>query len=146
MATERRDVIVLAAQATTAVFAVVQLAGVLVKPARAVAFGVDALLFAAGSAIFFWAYAVAVGRSRTDEIGIGGLFFLAGPDTAPRPVKVALLTTLAVHVAVAVAAAAARPFTSLAFGVLTPLSTLALVGLWGAKHGRFGARGDRPSR
>jgi hypothetical protein len=29
MATERRDVIVLAAQATTAVFAVVQLAGVL---------------------------------------------------------------------------------------------------------------------
>ena len=146
MAADRRDGIVRAAQLSTAAFAAVQLAGVLAKPARAVALGVDALLFAAGIAIFFWAYAVAVGRSRTDEIGIGGLFFLAGPETAPKPVKVALLTTLAVHVVVAVAAAAARPFTSLAFGVLTPLSTLALVGLWGAKHGRFGARGDQPSR
>jgi hypothetical protein len=34
----------------------------------------------------------------------------------------------------------ARPFTSLAFGVLSPLFGLAMAGLWGARHGSFGAR------
>ena len=43
---------------------------------------VSLVLFALGMLAFVWAYAVAVGRSRTDLIGIGGLFFLAG--SAPR--------------------------------------------------------------
>ena len=59
-------------------------ATVVLGPIRYVAVGVDLALFVLGIAVFFWAYAVAVGRSRDVEIGIGGLFFLAGRDTAPR--------------------------------------------------------------
>jgi hypothetical protein len=97
-------------------------------------------MFMAGIGIFFWAYAIAVGRSRTDSIGIGGLFFLAGPDTAPSSDKRHLLASLAAQTAIALASAGARPFTTLAFGVLTPLYGLALTGLYGARHGRFGRR------
>jgi hypothetical protein len=107
---------------------------------RAVAAATAIGLFVAGIGLFFWAYAVAVQRSRTDAIGIGGLFFLAGKDTAPASTKRALLGALAAQTAIALATAAARPFTSLAFGVLTPLFGLALTGLWGARHGRFGPR------
>lgn len=122
------------------VFAATAIAAVLTRsasvPAAAVALG----LFAAGIVIFFWAYAVAVGRSRTDAIGIGGLFFLAGEGTAPAAIKRALLLSLGVQVAVGLATAIARPFTSLAFGVLAPLYGLALTGLWGARKGTFGPR------
>ena len=45
---------------------------------------VSLVLFAVGMVVFVWAYAVAVGRSRTDLIGIGGLFFLAGSAPAAR--------------------------------------------------------------
>lgn len=106
---------------------------------RPVAAAVALLLFAAGIGLFFWAYAVAVGRSRTDAIGIGGLFFLAG-DVAPRPVRRAMVGSLAAQAVIALATAGARPFTSLAFGVLSPLYGLALTGLWGARHGQFGSR------
>lgn len=137
------DPIVRASAAGTVVFAVSAIAAVLTKaatiPAAAVALG----LFAAGIGIFFWAYAIAVNRSRTDAIGIGGLFFLAGETTAPRPVKRVLLGLLATQTVVGLATAAARPFTTLAFGVLVPLFGLALTGLWGARHGRFGPRRDR---
>lgn len=137
------DPIVRASWLGTLVFAVTAVAAVLTRaatiPAAAVALG----LFAAGIGIFFWAYAVAVNRSRTDAIGIGGLFFLAGAETAPRPVKRALLASLTVQTVVALATAGARPFTTLAFGVLVPLYGLALTGLWGARHGRFGPRRGR---
>jgi Kef-type K+ transport system membrane component KefB len=137
------DPIVRASWIGTLVFALTAVAAVLTRaatiPAAAVALG----LFAAGIGIFFWAYAIAVNRSRTDAIGIGGLFFLAGAETAPRPVKRALLAALGAQTVVALATAAARPFTTLAFGVLVPLYGLALTGLWGARHGRFGPRRGR---
>jgi hypothetical protein len=104
----------------------------------AVSVGVAMILFFAGIGIFFWAYAVAVGRSRTDLIGMGGLFFLAG--SAPRSVQRSLLGSLAVEVVVALATAAVHPFTPLAFGVLAPMFGLALCGLWGARHGTFAPR------
>ena len=107
---------------------------------RAVAAATSLGLFAVGVAVFFWAYAIAVSRSRTDEIGIGGLFFLAGEGTAPKRPTTHLRAALAAQIAIALAAAAARPFTSLAFGVLAPLSAVALTGLYGARHGRFGPR------
>jgi hypothetical protein len=128
--------IVRAAWAGTAVFAVTAVAAVVAEGAELAAAAVSLALFAAGIGVFFWAYAIAVNRSRTDAIGIGGLFFLAG-DTAPATVRRSLLAALAVEVAVGLASAAARPFTSLAFGVLVPLYGLALTGLWGARHGRF---------
>ena len=134
------DAIVRASWAGTLVFAATAIAATATSAATVPAASVALALFAAGIGIFFWAYAIAVNRSRTDAIGIGGLFFLAGEGTAPTTVKRALLAALAVQTAVGLGTAAARPFTSLAFGVLTPLYGLALTGLWGAKHGRFGPR------
>lgn len=140
---ERRGAEVTASLAGTVLLAVTAGAAVLTEAARPVAVAVALALFAAGIGLFFWAYAVAVQRSRTDAIGIGGLFFLAGDGTAPAPIRRALLGSLAAQTAVALATAAARPFTSLAFGVLAPLFGLALTGLWGARHGRFEPRSTR---
>ncbi len=130
------DRIVAASWWGTAVLTATAVAAVVSDAARPVAAAVALALNGAGVIVFFWAYAIAVNRSRSDAIGIGGLFFLAG-DVAPPPVRRAMLGSLAAQVAVGVGAAAARPFTSLAFGVLAPLYGLALTGLWGAKHGRF---------
>lgn len=113
--------------------------------AAVVAAAVALTLFAAGIVVFGWAYAIAVIRSRTDAIGIGGLFFLAGAETAPKHAKRNLLAALAIQTAVALTTAGARPFTTLAFGVLVPLYGLALTGLFGARHGCF-APHDRPLR
>ena len=98
-------------------------------------------LFAGGCICFLWGFGVAVSRSRTDEIGIGGLFFLAG--SAPAAARRPLLTALAIQIVVAVATAAVRPFTTLAFGILAPLFGLGVSGLWGARHGSFPARQTR---
>jgi hypothetical protein len=97
------------------------------------------VLFFAGCAVFALDIALAAARSRDDAMGIGGLFFLAG--SAPRPVQVHLLGSLAVQVAVAVLGAALHPFTPLAFGTLVPTSALALAGLWSVRHGLFPAAG-----
>lgn len=138
------DPIVRASWLGTVAFAIAEAAGVASDAARPFTLAVNGALFVSGIGLFFWAYAVAVGRSRTDEIGIGGLFFLAG-ETAPKVVQRQLLASLGAELAVALAAAAARPFTSLAFGVLTPLYGLSLTGLWGAKRGSFATRADRPA-
>jgi hypothetical protein len=50
------------------------------------------------------------------------------------------MSLLAAQVVVAVATAAARPFTTLAFGVLVPVFGVGLNGLWAARHGRFPPR------
>lgn len=127
--------------AGTAVFAVAAVAAVVVDGMRPVAAGVSIALFMAGVVAFLWAYGIAIGRSRTDAIGIGGLYFLAG-DTAPREIRRHLLASLATQTAVAIGAAAARPYTSLAFGVLVPMFGLGVAGLWGARHGSFAPRTD----
>jgi len=124
---------------TTAIFAVTATItaispGFLRWPALAVALA----MFAAGCVVFLWAFIIAVGRSRTDAIGIGGLFFLAG--TAPRRVQVHLIGSFVVQVVVAITTASLRVFTTLAFGALAPVMGLAMAGLWGAKFGRFGVR------
>ncbi len=105
---------------------------------------VSLALFVAGTVAFFWAYLVAIGRSRTDLIGMGGLFFLAG--SAPRSVQRSLWASFGVEVVVAVATASARPFTPLAFGVLAPMFGLGVMGLWGAKFGTFPPRPPDPER
>jgi hypothetical protein len=123
----------------TAIFVIAAVAAtIFVDELGLVAAVVSLVLFAAGCVCFLWAYGVAIARSRTDAIGIGGLYFLQG--TAPRDVQIALLIPLAVEVVVALAAAAIRPFTPLAFGVLVPMYGLGLAGLWGAKYGTFGPR------
>lgn len=94
------------------------------------------VLLLLGSGAFLWAFAVAVERSRTEEIGVGGLFFLEG--CAPRRVQVVMMASVAVQLAVPLAVAVARPFT--AFAVLAPVWSLGLAGLWGARHGTFPPR------
>jgi hypothetical protein len=108
-------------------------------PLEYVAVPVDLVLFAAGCAAFLWAYAVAVGRSRYDELTMAGVFFLGG-RSAPARVTRSFRRLLAAQVVVAVATAAARPFTALAFGVLVPMLGLGLMALWGARHGAFPPR------
>jgi hypothetical protein len=104
----------------------------------AVGVGVSLALFFVGIGLFLWAYAVAVNRSRTDLIGLGGLFFLVG--SAPRGVQRSLLGSFGVEIAVGLVTAAVHPFTPLAFGVLAPMYGLALCGLWAAKWGTFPLR------
>jgi hypothetical protein len=123
----------------TAVFVVTAVASA-VAPNTFIAAGVatSMVLFFAGIGLFFWAYAVAVNRSRTDLIGMGGLFFLAG--SAPRKVQLSLLGSLGVQIVVGLATAAVHPFTPLAFGVLAWMYGLALCGLWAARYGTFPPR------
>jgi len=105
------------------------------------------VLFFAGIALFLWAFAIAVNRSRADLIGVGGLFFLAG--SASRPVQRQLLGSFGLEVVVGLATAAVHPFTPLAFGVLVPMYGLGLCGLWSARYGTFPPRPPdegRPAR
>ena len=103
-----------------------------------IAFAVAIALFAAGCVVFVVAYAVAVRRSRTDEIAVAGLYLLSG--SAPKSVRRHLLGSVAVEIAVALATAAARPYTIAATGVLVPVYGVGLAGLWAARHGTFAPR------
>ncbi len=137
----------IASWAGTAVFTVTAVAAAIdphILAVLAAAVSVAGIMFFAGIAIFFWAYAVAVNRSRTDLIGMGGLFFLAG--SAPRPIQRSLLGSLGVQVAVGLGTALAHPFTPLAFGVLAWMYGLALCGLWAARYGTFAPRPPAPER
>ena len=106
--------------------------------AMVVAVVVALALFAVGSVVFLVALYLAAQRSREVLIGVGSLFFLG--EAAPASVRLWLMGSLAVQVVVAVATAAGRPFTSLAFGTLVPMFGLALAGLWGALHGNYPER------
>ena len=106
-------------------------------------------LFATGVFCFLWSYVQAVQRSRTDEISVTSLYFLAGPPT-PTDVKRPMLALLAVQVLTAVATTFARlegpdgdPGSSLAVGFLVPMFGFGLNGLWAALHGTFPPRRRR---
>ena len=88
--------IIQASWAGTAVFTVAAvLGGVAAGWPRKVAVVTDLTLFVIGCVLFLVGYWQAVQRSRTNEIGIGGLFFLAGKGTAPTEVKLHLLGSMA---------------------------------------------------
>lgn len=135
------DRIIRASWAGTAVFSVVAvIATIDPESLGAPAVAVSLVLFAAGSVAMFWAFLIAVQRSREVAIGIGGLYFGAG--SAPKGVQRHLMASLAVQVVVAVVTASIRVFTSLAFGILVPVWGLGLAGLWCARHGEFAPRAD----
>ena len=127
-----------AAVAGTAAFVATAAAAAAVPGAGPLALAVALALFVAGGAAFAAAYAVALRRSRRDEIALAGLFFLSG--SAPGRARAVLLGSLGVQVTAALATAAVRPNTSVAFGVLAPVYGLGLSALWGARHGRFPPR------
>lgn len=137
--------LIITSLAGTAIFTVMAVAAAIVPDTLAgAATVVDLVLFAFGIAAFLSAYAIAIGRSRFDAIGIGGLYFLSG--SAPTRVRRLLLGALAVEIVVALATAGARPFSSLAFGILVPMFGLGLSGRWGARFGQFGPRDESGTR
>jgi len=123
----------------TGVFAVVSLGALVAPDAFLAPLAVLSLgLCAVGFVAFAWAYLIAVGRSRTDAIGMGGLYFLAG--CAPQAVRVRMLAAFAAQVVLGIVVASVHPFTEAAFAVLTPLYGMGLAGLWAARHGAFPPR------
>ena len=126
----------------TAVYAAFAIGGTVVPdwfalPTAAVSGG----LFVIGCVVFLWAYAIAVSRSRTDAIGIGGLYFLA--DSAPRVPRFRLRVSFAIEIVAAIVSSSIRPFTPMAFGFLVPVFGLGMMGLWGARYGVFEPRVPR---
>ncbi len=99
---------------------------------------VSLVLFAVGSVVFMAAFVRAVGRSREESIAVTELFFLVG--RVPTRVRLHLLGSLGVQVAVALVAAIVRIYSPTAFGILAPVYGLAMAGLWSSCHGRFGPR------
>lgn len=120
-------------------------AAVFTSQLRLVGVIVALALFACGVFAFLWSYWTAVQRSRTDNIAVAQLYFLAGGST-PARVKRLMNGALAVQAVVALATAIARSTTNgragstLAFGILVPMFGLGLNGLWCAKHGTFAPR------
>ncbi len=102
------------------------------------------LLFAVGTGAMLWAYALGVSRSRALVVTLVGLFFLGG-GAAPPDTRRRFRIALAVQVVVVVIAAAVRPYTEVAFGVLAPMFGLGLMAMWGGRYGSFPARADLPT-
>jgi hypothetical protein len=136
----RNDPIVRASVAGTVVFALaaVVAAATAADPLVVVAVVVDLLLFVAGCVAFVVTLLRAAGRSRTEDVTLSGIWWLAGG--APADVRRVLLGALGLQVVVALATASARPFTGLAFGILVPTYGLGLVGLWAVRLGIFPPR------
>ncbi len=107
---------------------------------------VSLALFAAGIATSLWAYAAALDRSRSHEIGVANLYLLTG-STAPKPVKWSMLGALGVQVVAAVVGAAVgvsglgeNELNAMAFGVLVPMFGIGMNGGWAARYGLYGPR------
>jgi len=137
-ATDDGSSLITVAWAGTVLFVVTATIAVFVEPFRLVSAGVALLLFALGIVGMLMAFAGAVERSRTEDIGMGGLYFLAG--SAPKDVQRHLMGATAVQTVVALTTASIRPFTALAFGILVPMFGLGVAGLWAARHGEFPKR------
>jgi hypothetical protein len=129
----------------TLAFTITAVAATFVEGAvRAIALIVAIALFALGVAAFTWAYAVAVQRSRHDEILLPGLFFLSG--SVDKAVQRRVLALVVVQIAVGLGTASIRPYSTLAFGILVPMFGVGLTGLWGAKLGTFAPRVVTPRK
>jgi hypothetical protein len=133
----------------TALFVVAEAVAV---PMRADRFGqvliavVSLVLFAAGVATSLWAYAAALERSRSEEVGVANLYLLTG-DTAPPKVKRTMSIALTVQVVVGlvgaivgVAGLSEGDLNALAFGALVPMYGLGMNGAWAARYGSYGPR------
>jgi hypothetical protein len=129
----------------TAVFCVAGLLGAIWPDVFGLPFLVVSLVeFLIGCVAFVLAFLRAVDRSRTEAIGIGGLFFAAG--STPKRAQQALVGSLVVQTVVAIAVGSARLYSALAFGILAPMWALGLTGLWVAAYGDFPERTPEPTR
>jgi hypothetical protein len=101
----------------------------------------DLILFALGVLAFVRTLLSAAQRSRTEELSVAGIWFLAG--SAPKDIRVWLLGSLGAQLVLAFTAASLRPYTAVAFGVLVPMFGLGLTGLWAVRSGTFPPRTGR---
>lgn len=129
--------IVVASWVADAVFLVVSIPAVVgVADAGEVAGVVCLALFVVALGVWGWAFAVAVARSsQGDDIAVGSLFLVEG--RVAKADRRALYAPFWVSIAITAVAAASNPF-----AVLVPMLGLGLIGLWGARHGRFPRRKD----
>ena len=135
----------------TGAFAIASAVGATVKSLRTAAAIVAIALFAVGVFTFIWSYALAVERSRTDEVGVANMYLLTG-TTAPKPVKRVMSGLLLGQTVICIGAAAVgfaqlkgAETNPLAFGILVPMFGMGLNGLWASRHGAFGPRILTPS-
>jgi len=131
--------IVVVAWVSDAVFAATAIPVALgVSALKPVALGVALAMFVLGIVVWAWAFLVAIVRNADgDDIVVSSMFLVQGP--VPRRVRAQLFWALGLAVAIAVGTGTAD-----AFGILMPMLPLGLIGLWGAKHGTFPPRRDRP--
>lgn len=101
---------------------------------------VAGVLFVIGMAAFLRTMVRVAGRSRREELSVGGIWFLT---TAPVTIKRTLLGVLVLEVVAGIAGASIRPYSVLAFGVFGPVHGLGMCGLWSAEHGTFPPRRGR---
>jgi len=138
------EAIIRASWAGTIVFGVGAVAGGVAPDTLAwLGFAVSLALFLVGCVAFVWAFVLAVGRSRTDEIAVSNLYLLSG---APSNVRTQLFGSLAVQIIVAFGTAATRPYTIAATAILAPVYGIGLCGLWAARYGTFPPRKPTPKR
>ena len=102
------------------------------------------VLFGAGSLAFGRAYAVAVRRSRAEQLSTVAAF--GGMPGAPRSVRVELRLAAGLQFAAGLTGAAIHPFGPLAFGILAGVYGLGAIALWGATYGVFPSRAPHTSR
>ncbi len=133
--------VVKAAWAGLAVQAVAAAAAITATAGRGPHVVVCVLLALGGLAASALAFVRAVARSRSELVDVAGLFLLLG--SAPRRTRWWLWGAVAAQTALGVATAAARPYTSLAFGVLTPVWAYGLTIWWNATYGAFPPRPRR---
>lgn len=131
------DPVVRPAVWSTVAFAVAS--AIAVASAHAAAFIAifDLILFVLGCLVFARTLLTAAQRSRTEELSVTGIWLLAGQR---RDIQRWLLGCLAAQVVIALVAAAMRPYSSVAFGVLVPTLGLGLCGLWAVRSGTFPPR------
>jgi len=94
------------------------------------------LVFLIGSAAFLGGFLIAVGRSRTEEVSVAGVFFLSDGALSSKDRRW-LFGFLAAQSVIGLLGAFAAPFTPLAFGILVPMFGMGAVALAGARHGEF---------
>lgn len=123
----------------TALFAVAAVASLLLPDLLRIPFAVvSSALFVVGCVAFVWAYAVSIGRSRSEQISVAGIYGLSG--SAPAGTRRWFHGVTLVQVVIAVISASLAPFTAQAFGILVPMLGVGLGGLWAAKFGVFHRR------
>ncbi len=98
---------------------------------------VAGVLFVGGCVAWGIGFLRAVGRSRTEQVDLAGLFYLTG--SAPEQARTWFLRTWFAQIAIAVAAVAvSRP----PFGVMAPVWGIGLITWWGSRHATFPPRDD----